>query len=667
MTDFSTIQRAVNTKFNELSKNELFVAGDGDALWATYLASFPEGTNPMHKTRTEHDCSCCKNFIRNLGNAVHIDSELNIHTVWDVKNVGYPYDVVTKAMDLFVKQQAIVSILRKSEPQYGTVTTKQLLENGQVQNWNHFYGKVAAKHFTKEVGEKIGESTTTFQVFERGLKELTSEAFATVVDLIKENAIYRGSEFLSSVVEFQKLQKQYDTATNKELFVWANLTNRNARFRNTAIGTLLQDLSEGKEIEASVAAFEAKVAPTNYKRPTALITQSMIKQSMKTIEELGLKDALSRRLARISDVSVNNVLWVDNSVKASMKDSLEQALMDAAVASPKASKQVAQAMPIDVFMNLVVPTALSMEVFVANSLAPNFMTLTAPVHADSGKLFKWDNNFGWSYDGNITDSIKEKVKAAGGNVTNAKLRISLAWHNADDLDLYVTTPKGKRIYFADKRPHGSGGELDVDMNAFGVHNKTAPVENVSFTSVEDGIYRVSVNQYSQRDTSNVGFTIEVESQGVLNQFTHKPVVRGTVQALSLTVKAGVITAVTVNKPLIGGTISQEKWGIKTEKFVKVNTLMLSPNYWDDNKQGNKHWFFVLDGCATTEFTRGIYNEFLDSKLDKHRKVFEVLGDKTKCSPVEDQLSGIGLSSTKGDKITVQVTTKTGTKLYDVVV
>ena len=31
-----------------------------DALWDTYLASFPEGSNPVYKTRTEHDCQCCK-------------------------------------------------------------------------------------------------------------------------------------------------------------------------------------------------------------------------------------------------------------------------------------------------------------------------------------------------------------------------------------------------------------------------------------------------------------------------------------------------------------------------------------------------------------------------------------------------------------------------------
>jgi hypothetical protein len=75
--------------------------------------------------------------------------------------------------------------------------------------------------------------------------------------------------------------------------------------------------------------------------------------------------------------------------------------------------------------------------------------------------------------------------------------------------------------------------------------------------------------------------------------------------------------------------------------------MLSPNHWENsNKSGNKHYFFMLDGCMNPEPTRGIYNEFLASPLEKHRKVFEVLGSKTMCQPSNDQLSGIGFSTTQ---------------------
>ena len=46
-----------------------------------------------------------------------------------------------------------------------------------------------------------------------------------------------------------------------------------------------------------------------------------------------------------------------------------------------------------------------------------------------------------------------------------------------------------------------------------------------------------------------------------------------------------------------------------------------------------------------EPVRGIYNEFLTGALEPHRKVFEVLGNRTKCQPSDKQLSGVGFSET----------------------
>ena len=43
-----------------------------DEMWETYLKSFPKGANPIFRERTEHDCNCCKNFIRAVGNVVEI-------------------------------------------------------------------------------------------------------------------------------------------------------------------------------------------------------------------------------------------------------------------------------------------------------------------------------------------------------------------------------------------------------------------------------------------------------------------------------------------------------------------------------------------------------------------------------------------------------------------
>lgn len=103
-----------------------------------------------------------------------------------------------------------------------------------------------------------------------------------------------------------------------------------------------------------------------------------------------------------------------------------------------------------------------------------------------------------------------------------------------------------------------------------------------------------------------------------------------------------------------GVMIHSKWNIDTNKFHKVNVMMLSPNYWDEQGIGNKHYFFMLDDCKNPEPVRGFFNEYLNSELTPHRKVFEVLADKMKTPYQEHQLSGLGFSSTMRNSVIVKV-------------
>jgi len=337
----------------------------------------------------------------------------------------------------------------------------------------------------------------------------------------------------------------------------------------------------------------------------------------------------------------------------------------AASMSTNAAKDEARAeeIAIDDFMTRILPESSGMEILFKSEQVGNLMSLTAPCHPEPKQLFRWSNDFAWSYGGNVADSIKERVKKAGGKVEGPVLRVSLSWFNYDDLDLHIHEPPGRgmaaaaqHIHFRNKKGW-TGGTLDVDMNAGGGHTREA-VENIVWAAKPpDGPYRVVVNNYNQRETSNPGFVIEVESGGQLSHYSYNKAVRSQqdIIVVTLHVKTGLVERVEVGDPgITASNISLEKWGLKTEQYVKVNAVMLSPNYWGDNAVGNKHTFFVLDGAKNDELTRGFYNEFLHPRLETHRKVFEVIGDKTKCQPTDSQLSGLGFSSTKKETFVVRV-------------
>lgn len=648
--EFAEFGKMVSDRLDSFANGEIFVTVDGDRLWEVYLASFPEGSNPLYKERTEHDCTCCKNFIRNVGRIVAVvDGKLT--TLWDVP-ARSPYKEVAEALHAFVLSSPITDVWRTSERKYGAKTTKQMLADGKVINWDHFYGNVPARNFSVTPDKARGDFRTTVQVFKRGLTELSDAAIETVLDLINSKALYRGEEHLPAIRAFRDAKARFNKSSDKDAFPWVNVEGAAARFKNTVIGTLVEDLSGGMDLEKAVRSFEQKVAPTNYKRPTALITEGMVKSALKTIRELDLEAALDRRYGKISDITVNNVLWVNRGVRASMKSGIEALLTSEAKRVKTSAPVKGNDISIEDFVSNILPKSETVEVLVKNSHVNNFVTLTAPVHGDSGGLFKWSNDFAWSYNGDVADSIRERVKKAGGNVDNAKLRFSLGWSNYDDLDIHVYTPRGSHIYFGNKR--GGGGVLDVDMNAGGARSRE-PVENVSFTSPADGVYRIDINQFSKRETVDVGFTLEIVDQVSSRQLHYKKALTDRVTAATVTVKGGRIVDVVVGSGLTDQAASTNVWGVDTETFVEVDTLTLSPNYWDNNAVGNKHWFFILKGCRAPGQARGIYNEFLNSKLDQHRKVFEVLGGKSKTQPSDDQLSGVGFSSTRADTVTVRVT------------
>jgi len=669
MSDFKAFSAAVHAQYSVMAQHELFTVDvKPDDVYDGYLAAFPEGTNPIFRKRTEHDCSCCRNFIKNLGAVVAIiDGQLV--SVWDIPTDGLAleYVAVTEYLSAYVKNFAITGIFRSAEPSYGAETSKEVRENDggtYVHTWNHFYGKVHAKHHNKQPGPVVGDYASGAGVFRRGLIELTGESLDTVIDLTESNNLYRGEQVAAMVKGFRDLRNQAAPLDIKalDIFVWANAGHFAARIRNTAIGTLLQDLSAGVDLEKAVKSYEDKVSGTNYKRPKALITPGMIKAAMDTIESLGIKDSLERRMASLSDVSVNNVLWVDNSAKAKMKDGIE-ALPLAETRAPAVNTDHAIDISIADFMASVLPTASAIDLVVKNNQLGNFVTVTAPVHADAPNLFPWSNGFAWSYGGNVADAIKERVKAAGGQV-EGDLCCRLAWDYTDDLDLHMKEP-GDFVAFH-HRKSSNGGMLDVDANG-GNGMMAEPVENIFYTDrgrMREGRYTLAVNNYSRR-SNGVGFTIQIEFDGQLHEINYSGVLHTdkTIEVATIEYKNGEFKIIKSLPATTGAAKSKEHWGVKTEQPAKVSAIMYSPNYWDENASGNRHVIFALDGCTNPEPCRGFFNEQLGAELNTHRKVFEVLGDKTKCPPTADQISGVGFSTTRADKVLVQVTSGKSRKTY----
>lgn len=667
--NFMPMKQAIAAQWEAMQKHQLFrVEVSKDEIWEHYLSAFPPGTNGKFRERTHHDCSCCKQFIRAVGNVVAI-VDYEIVTVWDVVVKQEPaYTEVAKKMANLIRSRVVNDAFLHYEAHAGTDRNFEQLTEGQI-TWNHYYVNISKQFVEKgaDIPSKLSLIRSTHDVFARGLNEITLEALDTVLELAGQNSIYRGEEFKFQVGEFRKLKVEYSqlgSESKKEAYAWVTASQHPhavTNIRNTAIGTLLNDLSADVDLEEAVKKFEGSVmAPANYKRPTALVSKAQIEKAKQTLQELGLLSALDRRFATVDDITINNVLFRDRTVKSAMGDVFDE--LSASTPTKVKTLDKVEEVPIERFMLEILPRAQSLEVLFENKHVNNLVSLIAPTDPTAGKLFRWDNRFSWSYVGNMADSIKERVKKAGGSVTG-DLCCRLAWDYKDDLDFHMKEPGGHEIFYANRSVTSpNGGRLDVDANGCSGMMEE-PVENIFYANkdkMREGLYKLWVHNYYRRESSNEkrGFTVELEFGGQTYTVNYDKVVRQGEKIEVATIQFSKKEGFSIRESLPSSTTSRTVWNLPTQQFHKVSIIMLSPNYWDMDASrwpsGNKHYFFMLEGCKNDGTARGFFNEFLSNELTEHRRVLEMVGGKMKVADSQDQLSGLGFSSTKKETLVVRV-------------
>lgn len=657
MAEFIEFKRALQKNLKELLSNKTLykTSASKEDLWNAYL-SFPE------EVRQEFNCNCCKQFIREIGGVVVINSDLSVKSIWGFEFHDPMYQAVLDKLDQLVISSEIVNL-------YGTksakVGTDYNFEDASTK-WEHLFYVLPSETLTSPqrgmtMEAHLTEVRQSKEVFRRALDEIPMSATQTVLDLIAQGSLYRGEESKARLEKFLKCQREYSALKEgaKDNFCWVaamkDKTGVLTRIRNSAIGTLLVNICEGDDLDTAVRKFENVVAPQNYKRPNPIVTPAMIEDAEKTLKELGLDKSIQRRFAVMDDLPVQNTLFIDRDVNSEDKSIFSQ-LAEQVVVNPKTLKKVEE-ISVQDFISNVLPTARHIRFLLENQHSNRMCSLIAPVNADAPSVLKWENQFSWCYAENMADSsIRQKVQRAGGKVEGL-LRVSLSWHSRTDLDLHIVEPRTE-IYYGCKRSPYSGGHLDVDMNVGG--ESTDPVENIIYpygARFDEGkTYEIYVHNYRDRNGADNPFEVEVEVGGSTYTFEYRKPIRCDEKVVvgSFKVINGSIE-ISMNATINSSVVSKNVWNLDTYKFHPVSAIAYSPNHWQE-PVGNKHIMFYLKGCENPEEARGIFNEFLiEDLLRQHKRVFELLGAKMKVEkPHSAQLSGVGFSTTGGGSFYVEV-------------
>jgi len=661
MLNFQTFKAAIERQMAVITANEHVFTVDltKDQCWESYLAAFRPEDNPLFKERTEHDCQCCKQFIRRAARMVSIGEDNQIATIWDIEIDEPGYQIVADKMAELVRSAPIKDLFISDEAHLGTDHNHQLQADGTIKQWDHFHFQLT-RHTVDahNLDTQLGQCRDSKSVFKRALDEISLGAIEIVIELIEQNSLLRGEEHLHAVKLLAHHKEAYLDLPedHQNTYAWKHsaLLGMASRVRGTVIGTLLVDLSDGVELNEAVAKYAKKVDPSSYQRPVSVATKGMIEKAQKELTEQGFIDSLPRRYAVAEDLTINNVLFADRSIKPAMGVFDE---LVAAVPDKVGKLDSVEEVTADVFINSILPKAETLEVMFQNSHVNNLVSLIAPVNANAPNMFKHDNLFSFAYNGGVADSMKERVKRAGGNVDGV-LRFSIQWNDGDnnqnDFDAHCIEPGGNLIYYGNKgHVHPSSGMLDVDIICPG---KAVAVENITYSDksrIQEGVHNFLVHNYSHNG-GTTGFTAEIEYEGKVYAYSYPKGLRQDERVMVAKVEFSRENGLKFIESLPDTQTSKEIWNISTEKFQKVSMVMNSPNHWDGNQTGNRHLFFMLAGCKNDEAARGFFNEFLRSDLKHLRKVFEMLASKMKTPKSDNQLSGLGFSSTQRNQVICRV-------------
>jgi len=687
-------------QFAEMCKSgKLFrISLTGEAVWKLYLESFENDPMFRDPESSEHNCNLCKNFIRRYGNIVSVDDNYKISTIFDV-DAEEEFIPVAKALSDNIKKSKISQVFFETFAELNVLPYEKCTKNSvlfqlgvdknvkrytkeeaekfgvvkpnEIKEFNHMH-LFLPKEFVDASGKSIESIMHDYRdaknLFQKGMEIISLDTLILVKDLINQGSLLDGTTHLYKIEQFIPLKEEYDAlpATERDNWLWVKSYKLPfAKFVNELIGTLCTELSEGKELNKACQSWNQRVDPINYMKTTAPITKRQIEDAKKFVEENGYVESFDRVFANMDNIKVSEILH-SNVGKGEIKSvSIFDGVKSTSTRHKRNEFDGIEEVSIDKFMKDILPTCTSIEALLRNTHDGNMVSLTTANNPDSKPIFKWDNNYSWTFNGNLAgkSQIKDAVKSKGGKVDGV-LRFSIMWAEGDisdnsDLDAWATEPNGTHIGYSAgyRKDNGNNrtsmsGQLDIDItqpSSFGYKNI---VENIAWdnaSKMKDGTYKFWVNQYADRGSR--GFKAEIEFNGEIYSYEYNKKVTGNVQVAEVTLNNGIFDI----KHFLPETPStKEIYGLETNQFHKVNLVCLSPNHWGDNNVGNKHYFFMLQDCKSPTSIRSFHNENLIPELASHRSVMEILGSTNMIDSPKKQLSGLGMNSTVRDELVVKL-------------
>lgn len=384
--DYQQFLATLRGNFTNTKGQSLFTTSvDGVELWQTWLNALPD------HLRQEHNCHACRRFVERIGNLaiVGMNGEL-VSALFNNSQKGL-YGSANEAVYRVIKRAKITGVFLSSDKVLGMPQNRDrkralVWHHMAVENHSIFHGGLLT------ADQRMAELKEDHATLCRALVEFDNNVIGQALQIVQSEALARSEKFEGRLQWLKDLSDKVNHTNMSKIdvnAVWQAVATAPAGFchvKSSMIGTLLEDLFAGKSFDTVKKAFNEKMHPLKYQRPTAPASAGNIAQAEKIVEQLGLAPALKRRYARFEDI-LKFVWHPTKKVQPRPPGGVFGHLLTPV--PPKNLLTQGATMTWDKFSRTILPSAEQISVYVGHR--EEFHTLTTASDPSAPPIIQWDS------------------------------------------------------------------------------------------------------------------------------------------------------------------------------------------------------------------------------------------------------------------------------------
>ncbi len=460
----------IRTKFAQSAGDgtePLFIT-DAAGLYDILLAHLPE------EVRQYYTCSTCRRFVQRFGRLVRIDSKTGAQepVMWG-KNAPPLFADAVRAVRERVQAAKVIGVFVTSQKCLGTPVTGV---------WVHMAVDVPEKMILRDrlhsSFQKASAKAEDHRLLCEAVETYKIETVETAVNLLRTDTLYRGERVLGVAEWFLEVLRRVKDGKNVYNILWQRSAAAPAGFCHISasmIGTLLDDIEAGLNIETVGRRFADKMHPLQYQRPQAAPAAGNVEQAEKIAEKLGIANSLKRRFARLDELET---LWTPE--KSGKSGGIFAGIETKEHGKRSAVQEPAITMTWEKFRRTVLPAAKKIQ-FRVSGKKENFSAIVTAEDPSAPPIIRWDTEehrcpFNWYVYHNGSYPNDWGLRTGYINVTAVVLQPNL-WRPGYQY-------AGKSVFFLlegakDLRWKGSGNALFPEVLRSELYEVRATIEAYS--------------------------------------------------------------------------------------------------------------------------------------------------------------------------------------------